>query len=109
MKTIGLPGGMSWENTTSYYTLLNRGIQQRLGGFHSVKIIMISVDFHPLEEAMRQGNWDHCGEILADGAKGVIAGCTEIGMLIKAKETPLPLFDTTPLHVKRAIRAAFGQ
>ncbi len=228
MKTIGLLGGMSWESTTSYYSLLNRGIQQKLGGFYSAKIVMVSVNFQPLEEAMRQGNWNKCQMILvesaqrveaagadflllctntmhkvapaitqsinipflhiadatgsrikesgintigllgtrftmeedfyrqrltdkfglnviiptpedrkivhdiifnelcqgkireqskdeylriikkmqADGARGVIEGCTEIGMLIKQHDTTMPLFDTTTLHVDQAIQTA---
>ncbi len=71
MKTIGLLGGMSWESTTSYYTLLNRGIAERLGTFHSAKIAMVSVDFHPLEEAMRSGDWGLCARILSGAAKDV--------------------------------------
>ncbi len=222
---------MSWESTTSYYSLLNRGIQKKLGGFHSAKIIMVSVNFQPLEEAMRQGNWDKCQKILiesaqrieaagadflllctntmhkvapaitqsinipflhiadatgkrikesgidaigllgtrftmeedfyrqrledkfglkviiptpedrqivhdiifnelcqgtirdhskneylriikrirADGAQGVIEGCTEIGMLIKQHDTSMPLFDTTTLHVDQAIQTALTE
>jgi aspartate racemase len=231
MKTIGLIGGMSWESTTSYYSLLNRGIQQKLGGFHSAEIVMVSVNFQPLEEAMRLGNWDQCQKILvenaqrieaagadflllctntmhkvapaitqainipflhiadatgkrikksnihtigllgtsftmeedfyrqrladkhnlkviipspedrkivhdiifnelcrgkikkqskdeylriinemkANGAQGVIEGCTEIGMLIKQHDTAMPLFDTTTLHVEQAIQTALTE
>lgn len=69
MKTIGLLGGMSWESTAHYYRLLNQGINEKLGGLHSAKIAMVSVDFQPLEIFMRQGKWTECGELLADAAQ----------------------------------------
>jgi len=53
MKTIGLLGGMSWESTAHYYRLLNQGINEKMGGLHSAKIAMVSVDFQPLEILMR--------------------------------------------------------
>ena len=68
MKRLGLIGGMSWESTTLYYQLLNRGVKQRLGGLHSAPIIMISVDFAPLERLMHTDNWDECASILAGHA-----------------------------------------
>jgi aspartate racemase len=73
MKTIGLLGGMSWESTTHYYRLLNQKINARLGGLHSAKIAMVSVDFEPLEKLMRQGKWAECGEQLAHAAQKVEA------------------------------------
>jgi aspartate racemase len=73
MKTIGLLGGMSWESTTHYYRLLNQNINARLGGLHSAKIAMVSVDFEPLEKRMRQGKWAECGEQLAHAAQKVEA------------------------------------
>jgi aspartate racemase len=71
MKTIGLLGGMSWESTAHYYRLLNQGINEKLGGLHSAKIVMVSVDFQPLERLMQQGKWTECGELLADGAQKI--------------------------------------
>ena len=230
MKTIGLLGGMSWESTAHYYRLLNQGINQRLGGLHSARIAMVSVNFAPLEQFMRQGDWPECGRVLVQsarrveaagadflllctntmhklapaiaeaisipllhiadataraieaqhfetvgllgtrftmeenfyrdrlrdhglrvlipsapdrqlvdriifdelcrgivkhrsrehylrimaemaeqGAEAIIAGCTEIGMLVSPEQTPLPLFDTTAVHVDEAIRLAFLQ
>ena len=228
MKTIGLLGGMSWESTTHYYQLLNQGINARLGGLHSAPIVLLSVDFQPLETLMQQGKWTELSVHLADaaqkiekagadfllictntmhkiaqkitdaidipllhiadataekikaqgmhtvgllgtaftmeeefyrgrlaekhglavvipppedrkkvhdiifdelcrgkindssrqtylriidtmhrqGAEGIIAGCTEIGMLISQDHTPVPLFDTTALHVEQAINYA---
>ncbi|EOH97364.1 aspartate/glutamate racemase family protein [Enterococcus pallens] len=73
MKTIGLLGGMSWESTVSYYTLINQGIQSELGGLHSAKILLGSVDFQEIETCQAQGEWEKSGEILADYAKGLEA------------------------------------
>ncbi len=68
MKTIGLLGGMSWESTIPYYRLINEGIKQRLGGLHSAKILLHSVDFHEIEACQASGEWDKAGEILARAA-----------------------------------------
>ena len=69
MKTIGLIGGMSWESTITYYEVLNKEIVRALGGFHSAKILMYSVDFAELEANMSKGDWDGNAMILADAAK----------------------------------------
>ncbi len=69
MKTIGLLGGMSWESTVSYYQVLNRQIGERLGGLHSARILMLSVDFQEIEVLQHQGNWEELGRILAGEAK----------------------------------------
>ncbi len=69
MKTIGLIGGMSWESSLEYYRKINQEISQRLGGLHSAKIIMESLDFHEIEEFQRSGQWHNAGRILADSAK----------------------------------------
>ena len=66
MKTIGLLGGMSWESTRIYYRELNRKINQQLGGLHSAQMVMINVDFAPIEQLMQQGQWSKIGEILAN-------------------------------------------
>ena len=68
MKTIGLIGGMSWESTIPYYRQINQRIKQQLGGLHSAKIILYSVDFAEIEELQRSGDWDKAGELLADAA-----------------------------------------
>ncbi|KJM57531.1 aspartate/glutamate racemase [Pluralibacter gergoviae] len=83
MKTIGLLGGMSWESTIPYYRLINEGVKQRLGGLHSAKILLHSVDFHEIEACQASGEWDKAGEILAQaaadleriGAEGIVL-CT---------------------------------
>ncbi len=74
MKTIGLIGGMSWESSLLYYRLINEGIKLRLGGLHSAKLLMYSVDFAPIEELQHAGDWDATAEILADAARRLEAG-----------------------------------
>lgn len=71
MKTIGLLGGMSWESTIPYYRLINEGIKQHLGGLHSAKILLHSVDFHEIELCQSGNQWDKAGEMLADAAQGL--------------------------------------
>lgn len=71
MKTIGLLGGMSWESTIPYYRLINEGVKLRLGGLHSAKILLHSVDFHEIETCQSSGEWDKAGEMLADAAIGL--------------------------------------
>lgn len=68
MKTIGLLGGMSWESTVTYYQLLNREVGLRLGGFHSARIILLSVDFHEIEVLQHKGEWEALGHLLARDA-----------------------------------------
>ena len=71
MKTIGLIGGMSWESTVPYYQTINRVVAQRLGGLHSAKVALYSVDFDEIEKLQHAGGWEESGEILADAAKAV--------------------------------------
>lgn len=73
MKTIGLLAGMSWQSSLSYYTQLNQGISKQLGGLHSAKIAMVSVDFAPIEQKQHQGNWDALAQELASNAKSIEA------------------------------------
>ncbi|MFT5571942.1 MAG: aspartate racemase [Cryomorphaceae bacterium] len=74
MKTIGLIGGMSWESTTSYYQEINRGVASALGGFHSARIALYSVDFDEIEKMQSTGAWDELAEILSRAAQAVEAG-----------------------------------
>ena len=73
MQTIGLIGGMSWESTSLYYQLINQGIKHRLGGLHSAKIVLVSVDFAEIEALQRAGDWDAAGRMLADAARSIEA------------------------------------
>ncbi|WP_330471584.1 aspartate/glutamate racemase family protein [Vibrio harveyi] len=74
MKTIGLIGGMSWESTANYYQIINREVKARLGGLHSGKVCLYSVDFAEIETLQHQGRWDDTAIILAQAAKSVEAG-----------------------------------
>ena len=71
MKTIGMLGGMSWESTQSYYRSINEGIKARLGGLHSAKIALYSVDFAEIESLQHRGEWEQTAEILGDAALSV--------------------------------------
>ena len=71
MKTIGLIGGMSWESTVPYYRHINETVKQRLGGLHSAKVILFSVDFHDIERLQVAGQWDEAGVILGDAARAL--------------------------------------
>jgi aspartate racemase len=65
MRTIGLLGGMSWESSALYYQLINQGVRDRAGGFHSAPCLMSSVDFAVIEELQARAAWDEAGELLA--------------------------------------------
>lgn len=69
MKTIGLIGGMSWESTVSYYQIINNTVKEQLGGFHSAKIILYSVDFSEIEECQTKGDWEKGASILTESAQ----------------------------------------
>ncbi|WP_286903292.1 aspartate/glutamate racemase family protein [Vreelandella sedimenti] len=71
MRVIGVLGGMSWESTQGYYRALNEGVKAALGGFHSAKIVMVSVDFAEIEALQQQGDWHAAGELLASAAQSV--------------------------------------
>lgn len=66
LKTIGLIGGMSWESTVTYYKIINETVKEKLGGLHSAKCILYSVDFQEIEECQANGNWEKSGEILGE-------------------------------------------
>ena len=69
MKTLGLIGGMSWESTVSYYQMINRGVNAKLGGFHSAKLLLSSVDFAVIEQLQRAGDWNQMAELLNNEAQ----------------------------------------
>ncbi|MEA5060365.1 putative racemase YgeA [bioreactor metagenome] len=68
MKTIGLIGGMSWESTVTYYQIINEVVRERLGGLHSARILLFSLDFEEIEQCQARGDWEKSGNILADAA-----------------------------------------
>lgn len=98
MKTIGLLGGMSWESTIPYYRLINEAVKQRLGGLHSAKLLLHSVDFAQIEACQRAGDWDAAGAHLAQAARGLQMAGAEL-LLIGAN---------TMHKVAPAIEAAIG-
>jgi aspartate racemase len=113
MKTIGLIGGMSWESSIEYYRIINQGISSALGGVHSAKIVMLSVDFEEIEALQMKGDWDAAGEIMASCALRVeLAGadflliCTNTMHLLapvveRAIQIPLlHIADTTAKRVQ---------
>ncbi len=73
MKTIGLIGGMSWESTIPYYRIINEAVKDRLGGLHSAKIILYSVEFDEIERCQSSGDWEKSGGILGRAAQGLEA------------------------------------
>jgi aspartate racemase len=73
VKTIGLLGGMSWESTLTYYRAINQEVKKALGGLHSAKIVLYSVDFEPIEKRMQAGDWTGVAGILSDAARRIQA------------------------------------
>ncbi|MBW8183776.1 aspartate/glutamate racemase family protein [Shewanella nanhaiensis] len=81
MKTIGLIGGMSWESTLSYYQALNLSVKAELGGLHSAKIVLVSVDFAEIEKLQHLGEWDKTAAILSEAASGLEAANADFFMI----------------------------
>ena len=81
MKTIGLIGGMSWESTVTYYQLINEEVHKRLGGLHSAKIVLWSVEFDEVEKCQSSGDWDKSARILYEKARGVAKGGADVVLI----------------------------
>lgn len=81
MKTIGMLGGMSWESTVNYYRAINEGVKEALGGFHSAKISLYSVDFDEVEKLFAIGDWETAATLLGDAAVSVEAGGADFLMI----------------------------
>jgi len=77
MKTLGIIGGMSWESNQTYYSLINQGVKERLGGLHSAKILLYSVDFAQVEVLQASGDWGTAAKQLCSIAQGLEAGGAE--------------------------------
>lgn len=120
-RVIGMLGGMSWESSAVYYRLANELVRERLGGLHSARIILASVDFADVERLQVAGRWEDAGRLLADAAKGVEAAGAELLLLCTntmhkvadqvqaAVAIPLlHLADTTALAVRRAGLSTVG-
>ena len=81
MQTIGLLGGMSWESTATYYRLINEGVRARLGGLHSARLCLLSLDFQPIEELQRAGDWPGMAHILGEAGNAVARGGADFVLL----------------------------
>ena len=77
MKVLGLLGGMSWESTIPYYRMINEQVKTQLGGLHSAKIVLYSVDFHEVEQLQHRGDWEGAGRLLAQAATALRAAGAE--------------------------------
>jgi aspartate racemase len=81
VKTIGVIGGMSWESTVPYYRDLNEAVKERLGGLHSARVILYSVDFHDVARMQRDGAWDEAASLMAEAARSLEAAGAELIIL----------------------------
>lgn len=97
MKTIGLLGGMSWESTLSYYKAINEQVKMQLGGLHSARIVLYSVDFAEIEKLQHEGNWMACAEILAQAALSVERGGADF--LLICTNTMHKVFDAIEAQI----------
>lgn len=81
MQTIGLIGGLSWESSAVYYSGLNQGVQERLGGLSSARIVLASLDFAEVTRLQEAGDWEEIGDLIADAARGVEAAGADFILL----------------------------
>lgn len=115
LPLIGLLGGMSWESSAEYYRLLNEGVRERMGGLHSARVLLSSVDFAEIEHLQATGRWDEAGQALGAEAERLEAGGAELILLCTntmhkvaddiAAATAVPLLhlaDTTAVAVQAA-------
>jgi aspartate racemase len=110
MKTLGLIGGMSWESTVPYYRILNERVRERLGGLHSAKLVMHSVDFAQIEVLQRADDWETAGAVLAEAAHGLrAAGADAIVLCTNTMHLVAPAIeaavDIPLLHIADATAA----
>jgi len=110
MKTIGLIGGMSWESSALYYRFINEAVRRRLGGLHSAKVIVHSIDFAPLAAWQAQGEWERAGQLLAERARDLEragAECIAIGAntMHKVAEPVEAAISVPLLHIGDALAA----
>jgi aspartate racemase len=115
VKTIGLLGGMSWESTALYYRLLNEAVRDRLGGLHSARCLLLSVDFAEIERLQVAGDWDRAGELLAADARALQGAGADLVVLCtntmhKVAGALTAVLDVPLLHIgdvtAEAVRAA---
>lgn len=115
MRTLGLLAGMSWESTIPYYRIINERVREALGGLHSARLLMHSVDFAEIEQLQRSGDWEQAGQVLADaavalagaGAQAIVICTNTMHKVAPAIEAacPLPLLhiaDATAVRIRAA-------
>jgi len=115
MKVIGLLGGMSWESTVPYYRTINQAIGRRLGGLHSARIVLYSVDFHEIERLQHAGAWNEAGRVLAVAAQAIAGAGADFLVIctntmhkvvpVIEKAIPIPILhiaDATAMAIDRA-------
>lgn len=113
LRTIGLLGGMSWESTAHYYRHMNELVRQRLGGLHSARLLLYSVDFHDIECLQHEGRWEEAGRYLAGVAQSLQqAGAEALVLCTNSMHKVAPVIDvglTIPLlHIADATADAVG-
>jgi aspartate/glutamate racemase len=84
MRVIGMLGGMSWESSAQYYRLVNELARERLGGLHSARLVLVSVDFAEIEQLQVTGQWERAGELLAEAAESAEAAGAELAVKCSA-------------------------
>jgi len=97
-RVIGMLGGMSWESSAQYYRLANELVRERLGGLHSARCLLASVDFADIETLQTAGKWEEAGQLLAEAAMGLEAGdIAQFGWAAEAK-VPLEIYARNPIN-----------
>jgi aspartate racemase len=98
MKTIGMIGGMSWESSIEYYRIINETVRDELGGLHSAKSIMYSVEFAEIEALQHQDRWDEAAEIMIAAARGIENGGADVGII--CTNTMHKLYDIVQQNIR---------
>lgn len=119
MKTIGLLGGMSWESTVTYYQTINRVVGARLGGLHSARLVLYSVEFDEVQRLQHAGRWQETGVILAAAARALeragadlLVLCTNTMHIVAdaiEAATPLPLLHIADATAERILAAGIAR
>jgi aspartate racemase len=113
-RVIGMLGGMSWESSAQYYRLANELVRDRLGGLHSARVLLASVDFADIEALQAAGQWEEAGQLLAEAARGLEAGGAELLVICtntmhKVAEQVQAAVDIPLLHLADATAQAISR
>jgi len=114
VRTVGMLGGMSWESSAQYYRLANELVRERLGGLHSARVVLASVDFADVEALQVAGEWEQAGRLLAEAALGVQAAGADLLLLCtntmhKVADQVQAAVSIPLLHLADATAAAVGR